>query len=157
MTPELNSYTGEYRYNLDEKGRVNIPARFRKILHPSNDKTFVVTRGLDPDKCLLVMPLEQWNRMESNFKSKLNLVEDSDRQFLRHHTRYATPVRYDGQGRIIIPQNLLELAGMKKEVIIIGALKWIEIWDPKELDNKMSDESPLSDEELAKLAEKLVL
>ena len=157
MTPEPNSFLGEYRYTIDDKGRVNIPAPFRKILHPSNNKTFVISKNMAGEKCLVAMPVEEWDKIQENLIRNLNKISLTDQQFMRNLTRYATYCRHDGQGRITIPQNLLEVAGLTKDAVIIGMLNQIEIWDPGELDARMSDDAKLSEEELTALAEKIVL
>ena len=69
----------------------------------------------------------------------------------------ATICRYDSQGRITIPKSLLEVAGLTNDAVIIGMLKQIEIWDPGELEKKSSDDEQLTEEQLAALAEKIVL
>ena len=157
MTPEPNSFLGEYRYTIDDKGRVNIPAPFRKILHPANNKTFVVTKSIAKDKCLVAMPFEDWLQFEENLIRKLHRMNPVDQRWLRDLARYATVCKHDSQGRITIPQNLLDVAGLKKEAVIIGMLKQIEIWDPEELEKRSSDDEQLSEEQLAALAEKIVL
>ena len=126
------SFTGEYQYAIDNKGRLNIPAKFRKALHPDNDRTFVITRGFDP--CLLVYPIEEWRTVEQQL-SLLSSIKNKDRSFVRSVVRYATYSQYDGQGRIQIPDNLVKFGNIKKDVIIIGMIKKIELWNPNELEN----------------------
>ena len=157
MTPEPNSFLGEYRYTIDEKGRVNVPAPFRKVLHPANNRTFVISKSIAKDKCLVAMPFEDWSIFEDDLTKKLLRMNPIDQKWLRDLTRYATICRYDSQGRITIPKSLLEVAGLSNEAVIIGMLKQIEIWDPGELEKKSSEEEQLTEEQLAALAEKIVL
>ena len=101
MTNTLHiSFTGEYHNSLDTKNRLNIPAKFRKVLDPVNDRTFVITRGFD--KCLVLYPLEDWSKVEEQL-SKLSSIRGRHRSFVRSVTRYANSVQYDGHGRIQIP------------------------------------------------------
>lgn len=150
---ELNiSFTGEYRYAIDQKGRLNIPAKFRKALNPENDRTFVITRGFDP--CLLVYPIEEWSDVESQL-SLLSSIKNMDRSFVRSIVRYATYSQYDGQGRIQIPETLLKFGKIKKEVVIIGMIKKIELWCPTELDKIDKKNSADSDNNFEDLANEI--
>ena len=127
------SFTGEYNNSLDDKNRLNIPAKFRKALDPINDRTFVLSRGFD--QCLLLYPLNEWQEVESQL-SQLSSIRSRDRNFVRSITRHAIPVQYDAQGRIQIPESLINFSGIKKDVAVIGMIKKIEIWDPRILNNK---------------------
>ena len=124
------SFTGEYNNSLDEKNRLNIPAKFRKALDPINDRTFVLTQGFD--QCLLLYPLNEWQEVETQL-SQLSSIRSRDRDFVRSITRHATPVQYDGQGRVQIPESLIVFSKIQKEVNIIGMIKKIELWDPEVL------------------------
>ena len=126
------SFTGEYNYSIDQKGRLNIPAKFRKALDPKNDNTFVITRGFDPS--LIVYPLIEWKKVEQQLLL-LSSIRNKDRSFVRSIVRYATIAKYDSQGRIQIPDLLLDYGKIKKEVSIIGMINKIELWDKAELNN----------------------
>ena len=125
------SFTGEYNYSLDQKGRLNIPAKFRKALDPKNDNTFVITRGFDPS--LIVYPLIEWKKVEQQLLL-LSSIKNKDRNFVRSIVRYATISKYDSQGRIQIPDMLLEYGQIQKQVSIIGMINKIELWDRSQLD-----------------------
>ena len=127
------SFTGEYNNSLDSKNRLNIPAKFRKALDPVNDRTFVLTRGFD--QCLLLYPLNEWQEVETQL-SQLSSIRSRDRDFVRAITRHATPVQYDSQGRIQIPEALIIFSGIQKEVNIVGMIKKIELWDPAVLNKQ---------------------
>ena len=113
---------GEYNNKLDDKGRVSIPAKFREDLGHS----FVVTKGLD--NCLFAYSKEEWATFESKLKS-LPLTNPNARNFIRFFFARATECETDKQGRINIPQNLREYAGLKKEVYVVGVSTRVEIWD----------------------------
>ena len=121
------SFTGEYQNSLDDKNRLNIPAKFRKALDPVNDRTFVLTRGFD--HCLLLYPIKEWQEVEKQL-SQLSSIRSRDRNFVRSITRYATSVKYDGQGRIQVPETLISYSGIHKDVAVIGMIKKIELWNP---------------------------
>ena len=125
------SFTGEYNYSIDQKGRLNIPAKFRKALDPKNDNTFVITRGFDPS--LIVYPLIEWKKVEQQLLL-LSSIKNKDRSFVRSIVRYATISKYDSQGRIQIPDLLLEYGKITKEISIIGMINKIELWDRSQLD-----------------------
>ena len=124
------TFTGEFHYSIDTKGRVNIPAKFRKALPDTSDDTFVVTRGLDQN--IVVYSLDKWREKEEDLL-KLSSIKPEHRAFKRQATRFATPLKFDGQGRVALPAPLLEFAGIEKEVVIIGMIDEIEIWDPETL------------------------
>jgi MraZ protein len=136
------SFTGEYSNTLDSKNRVNIPAKFRKALDPVNDRTFILTRGFD--KCLLLYPLTEWQKVEDQL-GRLSSIRGRDREFVRSITRHAVSVQYDGQGRIPIPEPLLEYSGISKQISVIGMLKKIELWDPEELAKKDAQQAGIED------------
>jgi len=120
------SFTGEYCNSLDQKNRLIIPAKFRKALEPSNDKTFVLTKGLDD--CLVLYPLLEWHKVEKQL-SRLSTIKEKNRNFIRNVVRYAAYIKYDRQGRIAVPAPLIEQSKIKKDIVLIGMIKKIEIWD----------------------------
>ena len=154
MTLTDNTFIGEYAYSLDSKGRVNIPAKFRQSLSTDSQNTFVITRGLDP--CIWVYPLEQWKEIENNLRN-LSSVKNIHRTFVRDTARYASPSTYDKQGRITLTPSLTEYAGLEKDVLIIGMINKIEIWNPNTL--KIVDQQNLEIEPDAydDLADEIIL
>ena len=154
MTLTDNTFIGEYTYSLDSKGRVNIPAKFRQSLSTDSQNTFVITRGLDP--CIWVYPLEQWKEIETNLRN-LSSVKNIHRTFVRDTARYASPSTYDKQGRVTLTPSLIEYASLEKDVLIIGMINKIEIWNPNTL--KIVDQQNLEIEPDAydDLADKIIL
>ncbi|MBS1272562.1 MAG: Transcriptional regulator MraZ [Candidatus Marinimicrobia bacterium] len=148
MASRTNTFSGQYQYSIDSKGRINVPAKFRQSLSPDSDDTFVITRGLDP--CLWIYPLEEWERIEDNLRN-LSFLRPKERQFIRQIVRWATPAKYDKQGRITIPSTLLEIADLQDNAIIIGYLNKIEVWNPDNLESEAA-EVDFSDEEYESLA-----
>ena len=154
MTTNLNTFTGEFSYTVDAKGRVNIPSKFRKVLSVDNEDTFVITRSMDP--CVWVYPIVVWQNIENELKN-LSSLSAINRTFVRNTVRYATPLTYDGQGRIQLTNNLINYAELGKKTLIIGMVNKIEIWNPdrlKEIDKKnMKIDSTAYDD----LAEKIII
>ena len=153
MTNKLQiSFTGEYHNSLDQKNRLNIPAKFRKVLDPINDRTFVLTRGFD--KCLVLYPLEDWSQVEAQL-IKLSSIRGKHRSFVRSVTRYAISVQYDSQGRIQIPDTLLNYSSIKKEAAVIGMINKIELWDPSILSQQDVQEDDIADKDFDDLANEI--
>ena len=134
-------FSGEYLNTLDAKNRVNIPAKFRKVLDPINDRTFVITRGFD--QCITLYPIYEWNIVEQQLAS-LSSLRNRNRNFVRSIVRYASYVQYDRQGRIIIPDNLKAYSTIDKDVVIIGMITKIEIWNPDRI-KKCNDDINVED------------
>jgi MraZ protein len=114
-------FMGEYRHAVDDKGRLIIPAKFREGL----GETFVLTRGLD--HCLFAYPRSEWTQLEQKLKA-LPFTRADARKFTRFFFSGACEVELDKQGRILIPSNLREFAGLKKDCVIIGVSTRVEIW-----------------------------
>ena len=112
---------GEFKHNIDAKGRLIMPAKFREAL----GDTFIVTRGLDG--CLFGYPLSQWELLQEKLK-QLPLAKKDARAFTRFFYSAAMEAELDKQGRINIPQTLLDYAKIEKECRIVGVADRIEIW-----------------------------
>ena len=137
MERELYSFSGSFSYIIDQKNRLNIPAKFRKELGPENDSTFVITKGFD--QCLYAYPATEWHTVHSQLMS-LNKIRGKNRSFIRSILRYTTHVKFDRQGRVQIPDILLEYAEIKKDIEIIGFGTKLEIWNPIKLED-LGDQS----------------
>ncbi|MDO4197769.1 MAG: division/cell wall cluster transcriptional repressor MraZ [Erysipelotrichaceae bacterium] len=121
-------FIGEYQHNLDAKGRIIVPSRFRDELNTS----FILTRGLDG--CLTIYSLSQWDKMFEEI-NKLPTTKKAARQYVRMLTSTATECVLDNQGRIQIPSFLSKPVNIAKECVIIGANDHIEIWDKATWEN----------------------
>ncbi|MBI4128951.1 MAG: division/cell wall cluster transcriptional repressor MraZ [Parcubacteria group bacterium] len=117
-------FIGEYAHSLDSKGRLAVPAKFRKRL----SKGAVVTRGLD--RCLFLYPAEEWNLLADKL-SKLPISQANTRAFARLMLAGAMDVETDKQGRILLPDYLRKYARIQKHVVIAGLYTRLEIWDEK--------------------------
>ncbi|MGM0410674.1 MAG: division/cell wall cluster transcriptional repressor MraZ [Bacillota bacterium] len=140
-------FMGEYKHNMDKKGRVIIPASFRNDL----DSKFVMTRGLD--NCLFVYPRKEWKVLEDKLTS-LPITNKSSRTFVRFFFSGATECDFDKQGRISIPSNLREYASLEKEIVIIGLANRIELWASENWDGYLA-EAEDSYEEIAEQMDEL--
>lgn len=115
-------FIGTHYHSLDEKNRVSVPKSFREELSSGS----VITKGLDG--CLFIFTSESWNKLVAKLET-LPLTSKPARDFLRLLTYNASPLDTDKFGRTLLPENLLELSGIKKEVVFAGALTRVEIWD----------------------------
>ena len=118
-------FYGEYNHNLDQKGRLILPARFRDVCRENGLDKFFLTRGLD--KCVFMFSEDEWRRQEQKFKS-LSFTKQEARNFNRLFFSGAVDVAPDRQGRFIIPPYLKSYAGIDKETVVIGVSNRIEIW-----------------------------
>jgi MraZ protein len=118
----LHMFLGEYSYSIDEKKRLAIPPRFRKLL----GKKGVITRGLD--QCLFLYSAKDWLILAKKL-SQLPLSQSDARGFARMMLAGAMEVNLDNLGRILIPDYLKKYAALKKKVVIVGVYNRIEIWD----------------------------
>ena len=121
-------FRGQFKYSIDSKGRISIPAKLRKQVSPEANETFVMTKGTAV--CIDIYPLDQWALVEAKLL-ELNPFDPQDAKFIRMISQFASEDTMDSQSRILIPQPLIEYAKIEKEVLILGALKKIEVWNPK--------------------------
>lgn len=136
---------GEYQHNIDTKGRMIVPAKFREELGES----FVLTRGLD--QCLFAYPMDEWKILEDKLK-QLPLTKKDARTFTRFFFSGAVECEVDKQGRINIPAPLRTYSKIEKECIVIGVSNRVEVWAKDTWDEYVSD----SEESFEELAENLM-
>lgn len=115
-------FIGEYQHNLDDKGRLAIPVKFREQLKTGA----VATKGLD--NCLFLYPKESWNKIATKL-ANLPFSQSKARALARHMLAGAMDVEFDNQGRITLPEYLRNFSGLKKKAIIAGLYDRLEIWD----------------------------
>ena len=115
-------FVGTYYHTLEDQNRVSVPKMFRSELGSGS----VVTKGLDG--CLFIFTPESWTKLVDKLSS-LPLTSKPARDFLRLLTYNAAPLTTDKLGRTHLPENLIKLAGIKKDVVFAGALSRVEIWD----------------------------
>jgi MraZ protein len=131
-------FRGSYRHSIDHKGRISIPARFRRLLSSDAGDTFIIARGLEA--CVALYPIDEWSRMEERLRSR-SFHDPVNRRFLRQMSLDLGEETLDAQGRLAIPPRLLEHAGLKRDAMVNGVMDHIEIWDPEIFDGylKSSD------------------
>ena len=123
---------GEYHHNIDEKGRLIIPSKFRDEI----GKEFIVTGGLDG--CLFIYSKSQWEKIVSKLQT-LPFTKKDARTFNRFFLSSATVCEFDKQGRINIPSNLINYASIQKECTIIGVNDRLEVWASDKFDTLIEE------------------
>ncbi len=137
-------FIGEFEHNIDAKGRLIMPSKFRADLGDE----FVVTKGLDG--CLFVYSMDEWSNIEKKIHETPMTTKDA-RKFMRFFFAGATNCEVDKQGRILLPQNLREHAGLEKEVVFAGVSTRIEIWSKA----KWDESNIYEDEDMDLVAENM--
>jgi MraZ protein len=137
-------FMGEYHHNIDDKGRIIIPSKFRYEL----GEKFIITKGLDG--CLFVYPKSEWDNIISKLKV-LPFTKKDARTFMRFFISSATECEFDKQGRINITSPLADYAGLTKECIVIGVNDRLEIWAKGRFETFFSN----NDENLSDIADNL--
>ncbi|RPF56088.1 MraZ protein [Aquisalibacillus elongatus] len=138
-------FMGEFQHNIDTKGRIIVPSKFRDGLGES----FVLTRGLD--NCLFAYPQEEWRILEEKLK-KLPLTKKDARAFTRFFFSGAIECEIDKQGRINIPSPLRNYADLEKECVVIGVSNRIELWAKEKWEEYVEE----SEESFAEIAENMM-
>lgn len=137
-------FIGEYTHNLDEKGRLAVPKKFRGAL----ENGAVVTRGLD--NCLFLYTKEEWAKLAEKLAS-LPFYQANTRAFARLMLAGAMDVELDAQGRVILPEYLREFASLKKSIIVAGLYNRLELWDEK----KWKEYTQKTEETSSEIAEQM--
>jgi len=137
---------GEYHHNIDEKGRIVIPTKFREIL----GSEFVIVRGIE--KCLYIYSMTDWQKLVSKLNT-LPFTKKDARTFIRSFFSGATVCEFDRQGRTCISSSLTLYASLDKECVIIGANDRIEIWNKEAWEEFLAT----NEEDLSDIAENLFM
>ena len=142
-------FRGRFEHTIDEKGRLSIPSKFRETLSVRGENELILT---DFDSCLTAYPREEWRELEEKMK-KLSTIQKDVRNFLRLFYSSATEAPLDSQGRILIPPQMRERAKLDREVILLGLLNKIEIWDKKSWQEFIANSTDTFEEVASKLVE----
>jgi MraZ protein len=120
-------FRGRFDFSIDQKGRINIPSKFRKLLSPEAEETFVISRA--PDGCLWAYPKDEWEKFEETL-DKMPVSRDANK-FQRAIQNTLNDSALDKQGRISLTSLQMKIAGIDKNVSIIGRGNYLEIWDTR--------------------------
>ena len=123
-------YTGEYNHTIDTKGRMIVPSKFREALGES----FMITRGVG--HCLAIYDMTEWNEYISKLRALPGNAEA--KKMIRFIVAGAIEAEIDKQGRILVPANLREWAGLDKDVVLAGMIGHIEVWNKAKWEEQTS-------------------
>ncbi|HER09224.1 MAG TPA: division/cell wall cluster transcriptional repressor MraZ [Bacteroides sp.] len=144
------TFIGDYTVRLDPKGRLSFPAAFKKQIREGAQHGFVLKRDIF-DSCLILYPMEEWDRQNRIIRSKTNPYNKEHARFLRMFYSGTAEVFLDASNRMLIPKRLLDYAGIRDEVVMTGQLGRIEIWASDQY-GRVSQ----ADEDFAAMAEKIL-
>ena len=130
---DIGMFMGEFRHNIDTKGRLTLPSKFRDAF----DASVVVTRGFDG--CLNVYSLDQWQKVFEKLQ-RMPTNKKEARTFVRLFTAKASEIEFDKLGRINLPKPLVDEGHLEKECVIVGVGDHVEIWNAEAWDDYYNDE-----------------
>lgn len=133
----MESLLGVYECNVDAKGRLLLPAAFKKQLQDLLGKGFVVKRSVF-QKCLELYSMEEWNKLVKDV-NKLNRFKKKNVDFIRMFNAGVKPVELDSSGRLLLPKDLMTFAGISKNIVMSAAVNMIEIWDKDKYEQTIND------------------
>ncbi len=141
---------GTYECKVDAKGRLMVPSALKKQLAPMLQEGFVVKRAVFQN-CLELYPMEEWGKLMARMNT-LNRFKKKNNDFIRRFTAGVKTVEVDGNGRLLIPKDLVGFAGITKEIVLSSAINIIEIWDK----DKYEEAIDAASDDFADLAEEVM-
>lgn len=140
-------FTGKHKCKMDAKGRLALPSKIKSKLPETYDNQFILSFGLDP--CLVLYPMDEFKKVYSRI-STMNEFDEENRKLQRIFLSRINEVELDSAGRLLIPKHMSEFANLEKEIMVLGLINRIEIWDTSKYEKyDISDNS-----EVSKLAQK---
>jgi MraZ protein len=144
------TFIGEYTCKLDAKGRVMLPATFKKKITGDDQERFVIKKDIF-ENCLVLYPMDEWDRQNRIIRKKINPYKKEHNMFLRRFYKGMAELILDSNNRLLIPKRLLDEVEVDKEVILAGQSGKIEIWAKSKYDSIR-----MGDQEFAGLAESIM-
>jgi len=145
----MSGFIGEFPSTVDSKGRFLLPAGLKKQIPAKEQAMFVVHRGIE--KHLVVYTKKEWDKNSEEVNS-LNLFVEENREFIRKYHRGATVMELDTTNRLLVPQQLLDYAGIEKDIVLYTYANRIEVWSQKEFDKMFKNDKT----NYSKLSEKVM-
>jgi MraZ protein len=130
------NFLGNIEAKLDNKGRVAVPAQFRKILQASGTESLVLRKDIFQN-CLALYPSEVWDRNVAELRARLNKWNNRHQQLFRQFVLDAERVEPDASGRILIPKRYLQITGISSEIRFLGVDDILEIWPKQSLEKPL--------------------
>ena len=141
-------FRGNHPTRVDEKGRLKVPAEFKRVIDEKYAQKFYIT-SVDGN-IAYVYPFEEWERIEQRLAA-LSTYNPTKKKFLNRTNYYGQVVEMDGQGRLLIPQILREAAQIRGEVAVLGNLTYLEVRNMEALDKEIKE--PFTDDDIKTLDE----
>lgn len=138
-------FLGNIEARLDAKGRVFLPAAFRKVLQCAGEDGMVMRKDVFQD-CLVLYPESVWNEQMDSLRGRLNRWDRGQQQLFRRFVADVEPVALDGNGRFLIPKRCAARVGIAQDVRFIGMGDTIEIWPAAAADGSFGDEGDLGEQ-----------
>jgi MraZ protein len=146
----MATFIGDYTCKIDAKGRIILPMAFKRQLPASAQDHFVVRRDIF-ERCLVLYSSEDWNRQVERIRSRINPYNREHNLFLRNFFKGTAELTLDNNNRLLVPRRLLELAGIKRDVVLAGQDGRIELWAADQY-----EKIDMPTDDFANLAEKLM-
>lgn len=140
----MSTFIGNIEARLDEKGRIFVPANYRKILGEEPSRRIVMRRDTD-NECLIFYPENVWNRKVEALRQALDEWNPEDQLLLMQFMADAETLEPDAQGRILLQKKNLETIGAKQNVVFVGMLDRFALWNPDKFEEKRLDGKELAD------------
>ncbi|HEV8128373.1 MAG TPA: division/cell wall cluster transcriptional repressor MraZ [Candidatus Eisenbacteria bacterium] len=134
----MAAFRGSYQHTLDHKGRISIPARFRRQLSGDAEETFVILRGLE--SCIALYPSDEFRRLDERLRGR-SFSDENNRRYQRMMLFDSRDETLDAQGRIALPPRLITHAKLAKDVLIVGLLDHLEVWNPELFESYLQSSS----------------
>jgi MraZ protein len=149
----IMKFLGNIESKTDAKGRVFLPATFRKILELAGEKVLVLRKDFH-QPCLVLYPMSAWNRRTDALLENVNEFDDESQMVFRMYVSEAEEVTLDGNGRLLIPRRYLQMADIKQAVRFIGINDTIEIWAAEKVEKPFLSQEDFSAKLKAMMANK---
>jgi MraZ protein len=147
-------FTGRFEYAIDDKARLSIPAKFRETLVSHYSPTLILTNHLDG--CIVAYPVKEWESLQERIENSGAAVKKGAKNVIRFFYSGATECPIDRLGRVLIPQSLRNYGAIKKNVVIVGMNKMIELW-AEEAWAELAKQAAADREKMADIAAELGL
>lgn len=148
--PAMLNLIGTYECKIDAKGRLLLPSKLKKQLLPCLEDGFVLKRAVF-QSCLELYPMGEWQNLMAKVH-KLNRFNKKNNDFIRRFTAGVKMIEVDGSGRLLVPKDLYEFAGLEKEIVLSSAINIVEIWDKNKYEQAINEAA----DDFADLAEEVM-
>ena len=129
----MEQFIGNMDAKVDVKGRVFVPATFRKILQTAEDSRLILRKDIYKD-CLVLYPLDAWNNELSKIRERLDEYDEDQRDFYLQFVSDSEVMEMDSNGRVLIPKRYLQIADITNDIRFVGVNDTINIWSRAKLD-----------------------